>query len=271
METRIRPVLPVEGAGGTEAIRTGSIRERQAGLAGGFSFGPAYLRSGAPGESGAGGLYGPDAKPRGTGSAAYSEEAAAEARTLGSLEQRDRQVRQKAEGEGEALGGEQFIYQRGPDGELYAIGSRPHLVRAENEEGQNLPGRELTRTEGDLSREDRLLLEKLRQRDAKVRGHEINHVLSAGGQAGQPAYTYQTGPDGQRYAIGGSVSISMISTGDPDADARSARRAQRAALANGEASGADLQAAAKAREQEAASLKKAAEYYRLQEEAVLRL
>ncbi|MDR2893175.1 MAG: hypothetical protein LBV80_08860 [Deltaproteobacteria bacterium] len=98
----------------------------------------------------------------------------------------------------------------------------------------------------ELTEGEEAQIEKLRQRDAKVRSHEAAHVLAAGGQAGMPTYTYQTGPDGRRYAIGGAVNISIMRTGDPEKDAREASTAQRAALAAGEASTADLQTAARA-------------------------
>lgn len=98
----------------------------------------------------------------------------------------------------------------------------------------------------DLSKNDEALLQRLKARDAVVRNHEAAHVMAAGGQAGSPTYTYQTGPDGKRYAIGGSVNISITTTGDPEADAREAKTAQRAAMAAGEASAADVQTASRA-------------------------
>src|SRR5690242_9479132 len=54
-----------------------------------------------------------------------------------------------------------------------------------------------------LSEGEREQLKKLKSRDTEVHNHENAHQ-SAGGQfAGSPSYTYQTGPDGRRYAIGG--------------------------------------------------------------------
>lgn len=115
--------------------------------------------------------------------------------------------------------------------------------------------------------DDKALLAKLQARDAKVRAHEARHVMAAGGQAaGAPTYTYQTGPDGQRYAIGGSVNISMRTTGDPEADARQARTARRAALATGEPSARDMQTAMRATSRAALAKQRALEQY-AQEEA----
>jgi hypothetical protein len=93
---------------------------------------------------------------------------------------------------------------------------------------------------------DEKMLRELQQRDAQVRSHESAHVMAAGGQASMPTYSYQTGPDGRRYAIGGSVDISMISSGDSEQSARQAQKAYRAAMAAGEPSSADMQAASRA-------------------------
>lgn len=105
-------------------------------------------------------------------------------------------------------------------------------------------------SEADMSTEDRALLDRLRARDALVRGHENAHVTTAGGQAAGPVqYSYQTGPDGQQYAIGGSVSIAVVSSPMNDEDAaRQAGVAQRAAMAGGQASLRDMQVAMRAGE-----------------------
>ena len=99
-----------------------------------------------------------------------------------------------------------------------------------------------------LSSADQELLDRLKARDAKVRTHEHAHLSAAAGQAAGPAsYTYQTGPDGKRYAIGGSVNISMsYNSGDPEESLRSARTAFAAAMATGEPSSKDMAAANKA-------------------------
>lgn len=73
----------------------------------------------------------------------------------------------------------------------------------------------------------------LRQRDQEVRLHEQAHLLVAGPYAkGGPSYTYQTGPDGHRYAIGGEVPIDLSSVpGNPQATLQKALTIRRAALA----------------------------------------
>jgi hypothetical protein len=94
----------------------------------------------------------------------------------------------------------------------------------------------------------RRALESLRQRDQEVRLHEQAHLLAAGPYAkGAPSYTYQTGPDGQRYAIGGEVPIDLSSVpGNPQATLQKALTVRRAALAPTDPSEADQAVAAQA-------------------------
>ncbi len=98
---------------------------------------------------------------------------------------------------------------------------------------------------GELTEEEKQLVEQLRQRDAEVRRHEQAHLMAAGPYAmGNPSYTYQTGPDGQRYAVGGEVQIDLSPVpGDPEATLRKARQLQQAALAPAEPSATDRQVA----------------------------
>ena len=88
----------------------------------------------------------------------------------------------------------------------------------------------------------------LRQRDQEVRLHEQAHLLVAGPYAkGGPSYAYETGPDGQRYAVGGEVPIDLSSVpGNPQATLQKALTIRRAALAPTDPSEADQVVAAKA-------------------------
>ena len=91
-------------------------------------------------------------------------------------------------------------------------------------------------------------LEKLKQRDREVRAHELAHLAAAGQYAqGGAKFEYQRGPDGQRYAVGGEVSIDTSAIpGDPEATIRKLQAVQRAALAPAEPSGQDRSVAAQA-------------------------
>ena len=212
------------------------------------SFGAAVvLESGRGGEEDASGLYGSDA------------------RMLKSLEARDQATREAAMTEGEAVGGRQFVYQTGPDGQQYAIGSLPHVVRREEDGAAprgEIAGGQTDATGRAMDSDDQALLSKLQARDAKVRAHEHSHIMAAGGQAqGLPQYSYQTGPDGRQYAVGGSVNISITTSGDAQASARQAETARRAALATGEPSVRDSLTAAQAGDMAARARQRAVDSY----------
>jgi hypothetical protein len=65
--------------------------------------------------------------------------------------------------------------------------------------------------------------------------------------AGAATYTYLLGPDGTRYAVGGSVAVDLREVpGDPQATVEKAKAAIRAAYAVGQPSAADLRVAAEA-------------------------
>ena len=89
---------------------------------------------------------------------------------------------------------------------------------------------------------------KLRARDREVRAHEQAHAAAAGGLArGGPKFTYQRGPDGKQYAVGGEVTIDTSPVpGDPEATIRKARQIRAAALAPAEPSAQDRAVAASA-------------------------
>jgi hypothetical protein len=97
-----------------------------------------------------------------------------------------------------------------------------------------------------LSEGEREQLKKLKARDTEVRNHENAHQ-SAGGQfAGSPSYTYQAGPDGRRYAIGGEVAIDVSPEKDPAATIAKMESVRRAATAPAEPSPQDFKVAAAA-------------------------
>lgn len=96
-----------------------------------------------------------------------------------------------------------------------------------------------------LTEAERAMVQDLSARDQEVRRHEEAHARVGGEFAGQPSYTYQTGPDGQRYAIGGEVPIDVAPVpGDPEATIVKMEVVKRAALAPAEPSDADRRIAA---------------------------
>ncbi len=99
-------------------------------------------------------------------------------------------------------------------------------------------------------------LAQLKSRDAAVRAHEAAH-MAAGGRyvTGGASYTYQQGPDGAEYAVGGEVGIDTSPVpGDPQATAEKMRTVRAAALAPSDPSAADLSVAASAAQVEAEAM-----------------
>lgn len=88
----------------------------------------------------------------------------------------------------------------------------------------------------------------LKNRDREVRNHEQAHLSAAGNIAVSGAsFQFVTGPDGQRYAIAGEVSIDTAEVAnDPAATLRKAETIRRAALAPAQPSSQDYSVASKA-------------------------
>lgn len=106
----------------------------------------------------------------------------------------------------------------------------------------------------ELSEAERRKLEELRETDARVRRHEEAHRAAAGGlYRGGPNYTYETGPDGKRYAVAGSVQIDTSPGRTPEETVQKAEAIRRAALAPIDPSGTDRAIAAKASRMEEAA------------------
>ncbi|KQV46104.1 putative metalloprotease CJM1_0395 family protein [Duganella sp. Root336D2] len=115
------------------------------------------------------------------------------------------------------------------------------------------PARSATRSEStqaaqlQYSPEDQAKIDQLKTRDLKVRQHEQAHLAAAGSLATSGAtYTYQRGPDGVNYAVGGEVNIDTSPGRTPEETIAKARQVQAAALAPADPSGQDRSVAASA-------------------------
>ncbi|MEL7154829.1 MAG: putative metalloprotease CJM1_0395 family protein, partial [Pseudomonadota bacterium] len=96
-----------------------------------------------------------------------------------------------------------------------------------------------------LTDAEREQVERLKARDAEVRRHEQAHAAVGGQYASAPSYTFQQGPDGRRYAVGGEVQIDVAPVaGDPEATIEKMGVVKAAALAPAEPSAADRRVAA---------------------------
>lgn len=95
---------------------------------------------------------------------------------------------------------------------------------------------------------DQLVAKDLARRDREVRNHERIHASVGGAFTSAPHFSYQKGPDGQLYAVGGDVSIDTSAVaGDPRATLEKAQVIIRAALSVPEPSVQDRRVAAQAR------------------------
>ena len=109
-----------------------------------------------------------------------------------------------------------------------------------------------TEAGSDLTEEEEQQVAELKSRDREVRAHEQAHLAAAGPYAtGGPTFSYQKGPDGQRYAVGGEVGIDTSPvSGDPEATIQKAQQIRAAALAPASPSSQDQQVAAAATQME---------------------
>jgi len=89
------------------------------------------------------------------------------------------------------------------------------------------------------------VISSLKTRHDEVNTHEQAHAAAGGQYAGSPNYSYQTGPDGVKYAVSGEVSIDTSPIeGDPDATLKKAQQVKAAALAPAQPSSQDIKVAA---------------------------
>jgi hypothetical protein len=99
----------------------------------------------------------------------------------------------------------------------------------------------------ELSATQRQELALLQQRDSEVRAHEAAHIAAGGSVvSGAASFSYQKGPDGRLYAIGGEVPISSSGGSTPEEKIRIAQQIQASALAPANPSPQDLKVASSA-------------------------
>lgn len=113
---------------------------------------------------------------------------------------------------------------------------RPSLT---TEEAKERPPEE----QAERAREE-LAVQELQTRDREVRAREHAHAAAIGSNGSSPTFTYQAGPDGRLYAIGGEVKIDTSEVaGDPEATLRKAQQITQATFAPGDPSAEDRRAA----------------------------
>jgi hypothetical protein len=112
----------------------------------------------------------------------------------------------------------------------------------EQKEGENAQDQ---KPQNELSEDEKKVVLELQSRDAEVRAHEAAHK-SAGAATGAASYTYQKGPDGKMYAIGGEVSVSYKEGSTPQETIANADAVIAAALAPANPSAQDMAVASSA-------------------------
>ncbi|MEM5530004.1 putative metalloprotease CJM1_0395 family protein [Gammaproteobacteria bacterium AS21] len=92
------------------------------------------------------------------------------------------------------------------------------------------------------------IVQRLAAVDREVKAHEQAHAAIGGVHAGSPTFDYESGPDGQMYAVSGHVSIDTSAVeNDPRATLEKAQVIIRAALSVADPSAADRQVASQAK------------------------
>ncbi|MCV0426540.1 MAG: hypothetical protein K5905_13810 [Roseibium sp.] len=127
----------------------------------------------------------------------------------------------------------------------------PEPVQAgTNSQGAAGSGEKEEDADGDgLNEAEEKQVKELAKRDREVRAHEQAHARVGGPYAGAPSYTFQQGPDGKRYAVGGEVKIDTAKERTPEQTIRKMQIVIRAATAPAEPSSQDMKVAQQARSQ----------------------
>lgn len=100
----------------------------------------------------------------------------------------------------------------------------------------------------ELTTQEQQQIRELQARDQVVRAHEAAHIAAGGDIVrGGAQFSFQQGPNGVQYAVGGEVRIDVSKVeGDPEATIRKAERIRAAALAPAQPSAQDRSVAANA-------------------------
>ena len=100
---------------------------------------------------------------------------------------------------------------------------------SKNEQKEEKDSKEST-TPTKFTPDEERMIRDLQARDTEVRAHEAAHK-SGGASTGAATFTYQQGPDGRMYAIGGEVSVSMKGGSTPEETIANAQAVIAAAMA----------------------------------------
>lgn len=116
---------------------------------------------------------------------------------------------------------------------------------------KNTPESQVAQQDPAKAAQEKKQIDELKKTDRAVRAHEQAHLAAAAGLAVSGAtFSYQRGPDGQQYAVGGEVSIDASPGRTPQETISKAERIQAAALAPADPSAQDRAVARRAAQME---------------------
>ena len=111
-------------------------------------------------------------------------------------------------------------------------GEQQHQQQSDSQENTSEQTTTIQNNPQKLTEEELAVVNELKKRDQEVRMHEKVHAATGGSFTGQPVYSFETGPDGRKYAVDGEVSVDMSPIeGDPKATIAKMRKVYSAALA----------------------------------------
>jgi hypothetical protein len=119
----------------------------------------------------------------------------------------------------------------------------------ERDEGEQPDGG--LRSETELNAEELRELRDLERKDLQVRTRDMAFIAAAGGAAGSYSVHYETGPDGQRYAVEADIRLDTSEGATPEQTLAKARALRAASMSGRRESVKDGNAAAKAMRMEA--------------------
>ncbi len=119
--------------------------------------------------------------------------------------------------------------------------------QGEGSESREQPQQSSSEKSGSEIFAEEKIIHELKQRDTEVRSHERAHAAVGGATTGSPSFSFETGPDGKKYAIGGEVSVDLSRIkGNPRATIAKMQKVHAAALAPANPSIQDTRVAASA-------------------------
>jgi len=136
--------------------------------------------------------------------------------------------------------------QHGGHKEEQPNGSSQHHSANDAQEDESTQGSVTEESDHKEIQKERVINE-LQLRDKEVRAHELAHAAVGGSFTGAPNYSFETGPDGKKYAVGGEVSVDLSTVaGNPTATIAKMQKVHAAALAPANPSAQDTKVAANA-------------------------